>query len=197
MIDTFDREHGKEGMGNQGDYLSAGISREKRPGESTTYPRMVGALVVALGLALASPLTAAETVSQKQVSRACDKFLMDFFIGEQREDLLKIERNGSDEYIIRRDNHPAELHAISKREELSEISQLLHVDTVGECVLQSPGGLYVRLPVGSRVNKAEVVKTGYIFAEIGIEFGAKGLNSAGKTFIASISTVYPTNRKKK
>ena len=184
-------------MGNRADYSSAGIRREKRPGESATFPGRIGALIVALGLALASPLTAAEAASQEQVSRACDKFLMEFFIDEQRVDLLRIERDNSGEYIIRQDTRPAGLHVISDKEELSEISQLLHVDTVGQCVLQSPGGLYVRLPVGSRVNKAEVVRTGYIFVEIGIEFGAKGLNSASKLFVASISTVYPMSRKKK
>ena len=43
----------------------------------------------------------------------------------------------------------------------------------------------------------EVLKSGYIFVEIGIEFGAKGLTSAGKAFIASISTFYPTSLEKK
>lgn len=181
-------------MEDQSDELRARISRETRPGEAATYQRWLGALAMTLGLALASPLAAADTLPQAQVSSACAPFLMAYFIGEEREDLLHIERNAGGEYVLRMDDRSAELHVISKKEELSELARLLHVDTVGECVLHSPGGLYVKLPIGSRVNKTEVVKTGYVFVEIGIQFGAKGLNSAGNAFIASISTVYPVNR---
>ncbi|MES2009760.1 MAG: hypothetical protein V4468_12815 [Pseudomonadota bacterium] len=181
-------------MKDRGDEVRAGISRETRPGAAARYQRWIGALTMMLGLALASPLAAADTLPRAQVASACAPFLMAYFIGEEREDLLHIERNSGGEYVLRMDAQSAELHVISGKEELSELARLLHVDTIGECVLHSPGGLYVKLPVGSRVNKTEVVKTGYVFVEIGIQFGAKGLNSAGKAFIASISTVYPVNR---